>query len=180
MLTYRIPGKQIKGHLRTSLPFPRDHWCDPAPHNTYLLLHIYWWTESVLKIAHLLADHLGIETMTYPKLGPHENHTIPHKQMWWFGGEWSFALKSNDFNSLRLFLPLLHNAHAAANLGAVETIAGFPATTSHIEYTHEEQEAIGIPESLIRYSIWIEDTEGLIADYTQASSEALVSLSVIQ
>jgi len=54
---------------------------------------------------------------------------------------------------------VLYNVHAAANLGAVETIAGVPATTSHIEFTRDEQEAIGIPERLIRYSVGIEDTE---------------------
>jgi len=71
----------------------------------------------------------------------------------------SFSRKSNDFNSFQLILPLLHNAHAATNLGAVETFAGVPATTRHVKCTRDEQEAIGIPESLIRYSVGIEDTE---------------------
>jgi cystathionine beta-lyase/cystathionine gamma-synthase len=42
------------------------------------------------------------------------------------------------------------------------------ATTSHVECTREEREAMGIPETLIRYSVGIEDTADLIADLRQA------------
>jgi cystathionine gamma-synthase len=92
----------------------------------------------------------------------------------------SFTLKGNDFYSVRLFQPRLRYAHAAAIIGAVETIAGPLDTTSHIECTREEQEAIGIPESLIRYSVGIEDTEDLITDLAQASDEAPVGFSSIK
>jgi cystathionine gamma-synthase len=65
-------------------------------------------------------------------------------------------------------LPHLHYAHAAANLGAVETIVGPPATTSHVECSAEERAAMGIPEALVRYSAGIEDTDDLIADLQNA------------
>jgi cystathionine gamma-synthase len=80
-----------------------------------------------------------------------------------FGGVLSFTMQGG-FDSVRMFLPRLQFAHAAANLGAVETVVGPPATTSHVECTPEERAAMGIPESLIRYSTGIEDTEDLIAD----------------
>ncbi|MGB9300991.1 MAG: PLP-dependent transferase, partial [Anaerolineae bacterium] len=41
-------------------------------------------------------------------------------------------------------------------------------TTSHVECTAQERETLGIPESLVRYSVGIEDTEDLIADLEQA------------
>jgi cystathionine gamma-synthase len=50
----------------------------------------------------------------------------------------------------------------------VETVAGPPATTSHVECTLEEREAMGIPETLIRYSVGIEDVEDLIGDLQAA------------
>ncbi|MGQ9501325.1 MAG: PLP-dependent transferase, partial [Anaerolineae bacterium] len=50
----------------------------------------------------------------------------------------------------------------------VETVVGPPATTSHVECTPEERAAMGIPESLIRYSTGIEDCDDLIADLDQA------------
>lgn len=84
-----------------------------------------------------------------------------------FGGVLSFELKGT-FDAVRAFLPRLHYAHLAANLGAVETIAGPPRTTSHVECSPEERQAMGIPESLIRYSVGIEDPEDLISDLRQA------------
>jgi len=65
-------------------------------------------------------------------------------------------------------LPRLRFAHRAANLGAVETVVGPPATTSHVECTAQERAAMGIPEGLIRYSVGIEDVDDLLADLTQA------------
>jgi len=85
-----------------------------------------------------------------------------------FGGMLSFMLTENSFDAVRRFVPRLHYAHAAANLGAVETTIGPPATTSHVECTAEERAAMGIPESLIRYSAGIENTQDLIGDLEQA------------
>ena len=68
-------------------------------------------------------------------------------------------------------LPRLRYAHLAANLGAVETVVGPPATTSHVELNAAERAAMGIPESLIRYSVGIEETADLIADLGQALDE---------
>ena len=79
----------------------------------------------------------------------------------------SFSLGA-DLDSVRAFLPRLRFAHKAANLGAVETIVGPPATTSHVECSAAEREALGIPEGLIRYSTGIEDIDDLLADLDQA------------
>ena len=80
----------------------------------------------------------------------------------------SFMLKENSLDAVRRFVPRLRYAHAAANLGAVETVIGPPATTSHVEVSAAERAALGIPEGLIRYSTGIENTEDLIADLDQA------------
>ena len=133
-----------------------------------LHLRVKQQNESALKIAQFLEAHPKIERVFYPGLESHENHEIAKKQMRGFGGMLSFMLKENSFEAVRRFLPRLRYAHAAANLGAVETIVGPPATTSHVECTREEREAMGIPESLIRYSTGIEDTADLIADLKQA------------
>ena len=61
-----------------------------------------------------------------------------------FGGMLAFSLVGG-FEAVRTALPKLRLAHRAANLGAVETIAGIPATTSHVECTAEERAAHGHP-----------------------------------
>ncbi len=139
-----------------------------------LHLRIQQQNASALKIAQFLQSHPFVEGVFYPGLESHEGHEIAVKQMRGFGGVLSFTLKG-DFATVRDFLPRLRLAHLAANLGAVETVAGPPATTSHVECTREERAAMGIPETLIRYSVGIEDTDDLIADLTQALEGVMAS-----
>jgi cystathionine gamma-synthase len=58
------------------------------------------------------------------------------------------------------------------DLGAVETVAGTPATTSHVECSAEERAALGIPDGLVRYSVGIGDADDLIADLDAALRRA--------
>ena len=132
-----------------------------------LHLRIRQQNTSALQIARFLEAHPLVETVHYPGLPSHPGHTIAARQMSGFGGMLSFILKG-DYDVVRRLLPCLKYAHAAANLGSVETIVGPPATTSHVECTAEERAAMGIPETLIRYSTGIEDTEDLIDDLRQA------------
>ena len=145
------------------------------PMSAYLLLRgmktlhlrVRQQNENALRISQFLRGQPLVEQVFYPGLPTHENHDIARKQMRGFGGVLSFTLKGG-FDSVGRLLPHLRYAHAAANLGTVETVVGPPATTSHVECTLEEREAMGIPESLIRYSVGIEDADDLIADLSQA------------
>lgn len=132
-----------------------------------LHLRISRQNESAIAIARYLEGHKAVKEVFYPGLESHSGHVIAQKQMKGFGGVLSFILKG-DLDAVKAFLPLLQLAHRAANLGAVETIAGPPATTSHVECTPEERAAMGIPEGLVRYSVGIEDVGDLIADLDQA------------
>ncbi|PSR32495.1 MAG: cystathionine gamma-synthase [Sulfobacillus benefaciens] len=155
------------------------------PMSAYLLLRgmktlhlrVRQQSASALKIASMLANHPAIDQVFYPGLPDHENHAIAKKQMRDFGGVLSFSLKGG-FDAVRLLLPRLHYAHLAANLGAVETTAGPPRTTSHVELTAEERAALGIPESLVRYSVGIEDAADLIADLHQGLERVTHELSI--
>ncbi|MFT5193150.1 MAG: cystathionine gamma-synthase [Cellvibrionaceae bacterium] len=133
-----------------------------------LELRIRQQNSSAMQVATFLEKHPAIERVFYPGLESHSGHGIASEQMRGFGGMMSFMLKENSFEAVRRFIPKMKYAHAAANLGSVETIIGPPATTSHVECTAEERAAMGIPESLIRYSTGIENTEDLIADLSQA------------
>ena len=146
------------------------------PMSAYLLLRgmktlhlrIRQQNASALAIAQFLEGHAAVERVFYPGLASHEGHEIASRQMRGFGGMLSFKLKENSFEAICRFLPRLRFAHAAANLGAVETIVGVPATTSHVECSAAERAALGIPEGLVRYSTGIEDTEDLLDDLAQA------------
>lgn len=134
-----------------------------------LHLRIARQNDSALRIARWLSAHDAVEAVHYPGLDEHPQHALAQRQMEGFGGVLSFMVRG-ELDGVRRFLPRLRLAHRAANLGAVETIAGPPATTSHVECTAEERAAMGIPEGLVRYSVGIEDVEDLIADLDQALS----------
>ena len=123
--------------------------------------------ENALTIARHLEGHPAVEAVFYPGLESHPHHEIAARQMRGYGGVLSFSIRGG-FDAVRAVLPRLELAHLAANLGAVETIVGPPATTSHVEMTADERAAMGIPESLVRYSAGVEDVADLIADLDQA------------
>ena len=136
-----------------------------------LELRIRQQNTSAMKVATFLESHPAVEQVFYPGLLSHSGHEIACHQMRGFGSMLSFMLKENSLDAVRRFLAKMQYAHAAANLGAVETIIGPPATTSHVECTAEERADMGIPEGLIRYSTGIENIEDLIADLEQALDE---------
>ena len=125
--------------------------------------------KNAMRIAEYLSDHPAVDRVFYPGLPGHEHHEIAKRQMRGYGGMLSFMVKGG-LDAVRAFLPRMQLAHRAANLGAVETIVGPPATTSHVECSAEERERLGIPEGLVRYSTGIEDVRDLIADLEQSLS----------
>ena len=132
-----------------------------------LYLRVRQQNESALRCAQFLQSRPQVESIFYPGLESHPGHDIARRQMRGFGGVLSFTLRGG-FDAVRSFLPRLRYAHLAANLGPVETVAGPPATTSHVECTPQERASLGIPEGLVRYSVGIEDTDDLIADLGHA------------
>jgi cystathionine gamma-synthase len=136
-----------------------------------LALRIERQNESALRIARWLEGQAAVEVVNYPGLPSHPRHAVAARQMRGFGGVLSFGLQGG-LDAVKRVLPGLRLAHRAANLGAVETIAGPPATTSHVECTAEERAAMGIPEGLVRYSVGIEDPDDLIADLAAAFAAA--------
>ena len=145
------------------------------PMSAYLLLRgmktlelrIERQNASAMKIARWLEGQPRVEHVNYPGLETHPQHVVAAEQMRGYGGMLSFAVRGG-LDAVKQILPKLTLMHRAANLGAVETVGGPPATTSHVECSPEERAAMGIPEGLIRYSVGIEAVEDLIADLAQA------------
>jgi cystathionine gamma-synthase len=132
-----------------------------------LALRVERQNRSALQVAEFLAGHPAIEAVLYPGLPQHPGHDVARRQMRGFGGVLAFALKGG-YAAMSQAVGALRLAHRAASLGSVGTLAGPPATTSHVELSAEERAAAGIPESLVRYSVGIEDVADLIADLRAA------------
>jgi cystathionine gamma-synthase len=132
-----------------------------------LELRISRQNESAMTIANYLNKHSKVSQVFYPGLVDHTGHAIAKSQMRGYGGMLSFAL-DGGYNLVEKFLPSLKLVHLAASLGSVSTLAGPPRTTSHVELTEEQRALLGIPESLIRYSVGIESVDDLLSDLEYA------------
>lgn len=132
-----------------------------------LELRIERQNSSALKIANFLKAHPKVKDVFYPGLTTHPGHEIAKEQMRGFGGIMSFAL-IGGYEEVKKFLTSLKLVHLAASLGSVSTLAGPPRTTSHVELTEAQRKLLGIPESLIRYSVGIENVDDLMQDLEQA------------
>ncbi len=166
--------------VRKVYGFREIHGASLHPEAAYLLLRgmktltlrIERQNTNALAVASYPEAHPAVATVHYTGLARDKGHKVAAQQMRGFGGLLSFALADPSFDAVRRFIPNLRYAHPAANLGAVETVVGPPATTSHVECTPAERAAMGIPESLIRYSVGIEDPKDLIDDLAEALAAA--------
>ena len=128
--------------------------------------------SNAMQLASFLQDHPKTEQVFYPGLETDPGHEIARQQMSGYGGVFSFSLKG-DYNSVKLLLENLKYAHLAASLGSVGTLIGTPKTTSHVETSFEEMKKLGIPESLIRCAVGIENIEDLINDFKSALEKVI-------
>jgi cystathionine gamma-synthase len=135
-----------------------------------LELRVLRQNENAMQLAEHLEKHEKIAAVFYPGLKSHAGHKTASEQMTGFGGVFSFSIKG-DFKNVKVFLNNLQLAHLAASLGSVSTLIGPPKVTSHVEATEEERKQLGIPETLIRCAVGIENIEDIIADFDQALSK---------
>lgn len=161
--------------VRTIFRFREINGASLAPPVAHLLirgiktleLRVRRQNENALGLARFLHDHQQVEQVFYPGLEDDPGHTIAARQMSGFGGLVSFSLPGG-MESVRRVVEKLRFAHRAASLGSVGTLIGPPAVTSHVELSAAERAELGIPETLIRCSVGIENLEDLLADFEQA------------
>jgi cystathionine gamma-synthase len=84
-----------------------------------------------------------------------------------FGGVVSFELHG-DIASVSKFVDALRIPRIAPSLGGVESLVEQPALMSYFELSTEQRLAVGIKDSLVRYSVGVESADDLIADLLQA------------
>ena len=123
--------------------------------------------ENTEKVAVWLEGHPKISRLYYPGLDQHPGHEIAKKQMFnGFGAMLSFEMKGGYQASVRL-MEKLKMITLAVSLGNVNSLIQHPASMTHAALPPEERAAIGITESLIRFSVGIENVEDIIEDLTQ-------------
>jgi len=147
----------------------------PDPFAAYLLirgiktlaLRVARQNENAQRIAEFLERHAKIERVHYPGLRSHPEHRLARRQMRGFGGVVSFEVRGDLAAASRL-VDACRIPRIAPSLGGVESLIEQPALMSFYELTTEERLQIGIKDSLVRYSVGVEDADDLIADLGQA------------
>ena len=123
--------------------------------------------ESALELAQWLEAHPRVRRVLYPGLASHPQHELARRQMRAFGGIISFELESDLAGAVR-FLEACALITLGESLGGVESLIENPAIMTHASVPREQRLQVGISDSLVRFSVGIEDVDDLRADLDQA------------
>ena len=124
-----------------------------------LPLRVERMSQNAQVVANFLQGHDAVNRVFYPGLPDVEGHEVAKRQMTGgFGSLMSFCVRGGAADALRV-AGRLNLFHRATSLGGVESL---------VEHRHTIEPDTGIPDSLLRLSIGIEDAQDLCADLEQA------------
>jgi len=147
-----------------------------SPFNSFLLhqgietlsLRMERHLSNSVAIAEWLTTHPNVESVDYAGL-PGNSRTELAERL--YGGRsgsvFSVTVRGGEPGARR-FLDRLRVVSRMTNIGDTRSMALHPATTTHISFTQELRDRLGIAPGLIRLSIGIEDVNDLIADLDRA------------
>lgn len=124
--------------------------------------------KNAAKIVEALKTHPAIEKLHFPSLFTEPDQIrIRDAQCKYPGAILSMELRGGKLAAFE-FLRRLRIIRNAVSLGAVESLACHPASTTHSEFSPEAQRAGGISDSLVRVSVGVEDWRDLLKDIQDA------------
>ena len=133
----------------------------------YTTLSLWVLCQNAQKIAEFLEHHPKIKRVFYPTLKSHPQYETAHKQMKNGGSMMAFEIHG-DKKTTFAFMNRLQLIDISNNMGDSKSLITHPATSTHFSMGREEQEKIGITESLCRLSVGLEHVDDLINDLKQA------------
>lgn len=154
----------------------------PSPFNSFLVLRglqtlelrMARHCENGIAVAEYLESNPYVEKVYYPGLANHPQHELAEKQMnGQYSGIMAFELKDDingmdSFTACKKVVNQLKIASIAVSLGDPETLVQHPASMTHANMPKADREAAGIRDSLIRFSVGLENAKDIIADLEQA------------
>lgn len=157
------------------LPFHRHTGPALSPFNAWIInksletfdLRMQRQCENAEKIAQFLESSKKIKKVLYPSLASHPQHKIAKKQMKNGGAMIAFETIGNKADCFRL-MNNLKIIDISNNLGDSKSLITHPSTTTHSNIAKEEQQKIGISETMCRLSVGLENADDLIADLSFA------------
>ncbi|MEM6327711.1 MAG: cystathionine gamma-synthase [Bacteroidota bacterium] len=124
--------------------------------------------DNAKAVAHFLRDHPTVGHVRYPGFEDHPGHETAARQMRRFGGMVSFVLEDDRLETAIRVMQSTEVFALAESLGGVESLVSHPASMTHGSIPAEVRRKAGLPDSLIRLSVGVEDEADLIADLERA------------
>ena len=123
---------------------------------------------NALVLAQYLKAHPLVSWVTYPGLKDDPSYALASKYLKaGFGGILGFGIKGG-LEAGKRFINSVKLLSHLANIGDAKSLVIHPASTTHQQLTREEQEATGVTEDYIRFSVGLEDVDDIKADVDQA------------
>ena len=119
-------------------------------------------------VADFLRGHDGVARVLYPGFEDHPGHDIAQRQMDGFGGMVSLVLEDDSVETAVRFMQALEVFSLAESLGGVESLISHPASMTHGSIPADVRREAGLPDSLVRLSVGVEDEADLLADLDRA------------
>lgn len=150
-------------------PSPFDNWLSLRGVKT-LGCRMEKHCTNTQAVAEFLSSHPNVKAVHYPGLPDHPDHEVAKRQMSGFGGMVSCEFETVEeakwvAEHLKVFL-------LAESLGGVESLVAYPPLMSHATMSEEQRLERGIPPTMLRLSVGIEDPRDLIDDLKQAIESA--------
>jgi len=146
-------------------PSPFDAWLVARGAKT-LSLRMDKHSSNALALAEHLKELKSVQWVRYPFLSDDPQHELAKSQMSAGSGliVCSFDLSKDEtlkrLQSLKYFT-------LAESLGGVESLVCHPATMTHASVPKKTREAVGITDSVVRFSVGVEAAEDLISDLSE-------------
>ena len=172
---YKVPDSAQWGLTQIRKRGLRDMGATLAPGSAHqisvgcetLNLRMQQTCSNAMALAQFFNQHKAFNKVFYPGLDAHPQHTRARSLFdMGYGGILSVELV--DEIDMRSFINALNLIICATHLGDTRTLVLPVATTIFYENGEQQRQQMGISDSLIRFSIGIENIDDLIADIEQA------------
>lgn len=148
-----------------SIPSPFDCWLTLRSTKT-LAVRMKQHEINAFTVAKYLVSSKCVKRVYYPGLPDHPQHQLAKRQMSGFGG--MVTAEFDSFEMAKSLLKRLRIFALAESLGGVESLVCHPASMTHASVPREVREKFGLTDSVLRFSVGIEDADDLVQDLDNA------------
>lgn len=131
-----------------------------------LTLRVMQASATALALARFLHGHAAVRAVHYPGLAGHPQHDIALRLF--RSGSWLLSFELNNPDDIIPILNRLRIAGRATGMGDARTLVIPVAPTIYWEVGPEIRARMNIADELVRVSVGLEDTDELIADFSEA------------